>query len=532
MASFNRTRLAGLWTALSPLLHTEMEHLDDKTSKALNAEEGGSWAPSTKIEIGGEGIKITGLAEFTGEFKVTSEAKLQGGAHVSGGNLTVSLHASIQGNLGVDGTLTVAGASTLDNTTVQGDLNVSTNLDVQGTSHLAGNVTADNDIGCERLAIHGAHEGSNAFTLRGSGYVSGGFTVMGAAQVGGALTLLGNASVAGTLTVTDNATLNGTTVAKGRFKRRVLTMTDAATTVSVSDYDLVYVSSTVLTANRSLAISTTGAEEGDVVRFITKNSTHSVDVDWGDGAVSFIVANDKQQWLEVTLIGGVWVRTGFGDRVDPLPNADALRLRARKPFTTRLVVGADVAVFSARWCPGLAAPSAAPSGVRVAGRASAVACAFCVADLRALATPRTGAGLLFSRGADLRGGRVIVRRTGEKSSEEQRPEAHPLTLATPRRGEAERGRPAARGMASTAFHSFPQPYRPARGRGRQRRLQGRRGCRYGEMMEMCQHRGQREQGRRGGRSKQRRLFELPGPQTIRRARMVASSRESPGQPQR
>lgn len=115
----------------------------------------------------------------------------------------------------------------------------------------------------------------------------------------------------GTLTVT------GTTKAKGRFKRRVLTIaSDASLTVSVADYDLVFLPASVLTADRTLTLDTTGAEEGDVFRVATVDTTWSLNVEYGSDSTPIKNVSSARRWIEATFIGGAWRTTGLGDKVD------------------------------------------------------------------------------------------------------------------------------------------------------------------------------------------------------------------------
>ena len=153
MAHFTRTRAEGLWVDLSTLLHGEMEDLDAKTEKAINGDEGGVWSPSTVIEIGGSGIKVTGAAVFTGgvtanTLTVSGATALQAGATITGGNLSVSQNASVQGNGTIDGDLAVGGTATVSDlavtsdATIQDDLLVQGDLDVDGTTTLNGQLIA------------------------------------------------------------------------------------------------------------------------------------------------------------------------------------------------------------------------------------------------------------------------------------------------------------------------------------------------------------------------------------------------------
>lgn len=322
MAHFQRVRLAGLWLTASVLQPGEMEQLDANQSKAINGDDGGPWSPSSPIEIGGSGIKITGLAEFTGEFKVTTEAKLQGGALITGGDLTVSQNASVQGDLTVSTKAGFGGApeagfaakvtgncKVTGTCSVTGDLNAASNVSVQGAITAQGNITGDGGR-LETLGIHSAVSSGKVFTADGAGNITGNF------DVGGALAVTGAASAA-SLSVSGNATLNGTTKAKGRFKRRVLTIaSDASLTVSVADYDLVFLPNGILTADRTLTLDTTGAEEGDVFRVATADTTWSLNVEFALDSNPIKVASNARRWIEATFIGGTWRTTGLGDKVD------------------------------------------------------------------------------------------------------------------------------------------------------------------------------------------------------------------------
>lgn len=68
MAHFTRTRAdLTAWTATSTVDDTEFNDLDEKTFKAINGDEGGTWAPSSVIEIGGSGLLMSALATFNGQ---------------------------------------------------------------------------------------------------------------------------------------------------------------------------------------------------------------------------------------------------------------------------------------------------------------------------------------------------------------------------------------------------------------------------------------------------------------------------------
>lgn len=311
MPHFVRIRPAGLWTIGSVLQPEELELFDANQSKALNGDEGGVWAPSALLELGGAGLKVTGplnvpgAASFTGGV-LANTAGITGSLDVQG-DTELQADLEVQGETGLGGApeagfaCKVTGNAKCTGTlAVSGDLTVASDLDVQQDITAQGAITGDAGR-LETLGLHSAVAPGKVFTADGAGNITGNWEVGGVAS-------------AASLVVSGNATISGTTKAKGRFKRRVLVMTDAGTTVSVSDHDLVYMPPGVMSADRTLTVSTSGAEEGDVLRVVAKDTIHTLDVDWGSDASALKRATDKQDWLELTFIGGVWIKTGTGDR--------------------------------------------------------------------------------------------------------------------------------------------------------------------------------------------------------------------------
>lgn len=62
MAHFVRIRPSGFWTIASTVDPAEWEALDENQFKSINGDDGGSWAPSSPIVVGGSGINVTGPA--------------------------------------------------------------------------------------------------------------------------------------------------------------------------------------------------------------------------------------------------------------------------------------------------------------------------------------------------------------------------------------------------------------------------------------------------------------------------------------
>ena len=131
------------------------------------------------------------------------------------GSVDVSVNATVHGNLDVDG------ATTLDGTTIDGNLDLNGNVDVSGTSDLHGAVEMNSTLGVDgNLRV-----GSNKFNVTassGNTQIDGTLEVDGTAGIDGNLRVgadkfnvtaaTGNTQIDGTLNVDGATTLDGTTI--------------------------------------------------------------------------------------------------------------------------------------------------------------------------------------------------------------------------------------------------------------------------------------------------------------------------------
>lgn len=224
MTHFDYTRTGGIWTGSMDLLAAEMADLDSKTKRALNADEGGTWAPTTTITIGGQGVTITGTSilddcqsiELTDGFlNVYSGAQVQ---ILTGGVLEAQSGATVDLQAGSTTTL-ASGASFL--------------VSSGGVVDFASG--ADVDINCNVEVESGA-----AMIYRsGSQHIanSGSSTTI---QTGATLTLQSGATVnvAANVTQTGKITHSG---AGGRVAKRTLHVVNTSQTVGVDDADYVLI---------------------------------------------------------------------------------------------------------------------------------------------------------------------------------------------------------------------------------------------------------------------------------------------------
>src|SRR5690348_4618315 len=71
MGHFDFTRPGGVWSGSAIVATSDMEDLDSKTERAINGDEGGTWAPTSPIVIGGSGAELTGPTTISGEATIS-----------------------------------------------------------------------------------------------------------------------------------------------------------------------------------------------------------------------------------------------------------------------------------------------------------------------------------------------------------------------------------------------------------------------------------------------------------------------------
>lgn len=85
----HNARVRPSWAGTTALLPSELEALDEALFKALNADDGGAWAPTDPIEIGGAGVDlqgpnhlVSGHLQVTGTVGITDTSLDYGGAKI------------------------------------------------------------------------------------------------------------------------------------------------------------------------------------------------------------------------------------------------------------------------------------------------------------------------------------------------------------------------------------------------------------------------------------------------------------------
>lgn len=280
MAHFTYTRSGGVWNTL-PVAYSELAELDAKTYKAINGDEGGTWAPSSAIVIGGSGLTVVGAFVADGSFLVTSGGTIQNGLTTTGtlncqNNLTVGGNATFAGNVDVTGSLNAGELVSTGNATIVG------NLDINGGISAGDSITTT-----ESVVANG-----NVTAAFGTGTFQN---------------LVVSDSVSGSLYATTWISAGG-----GMSSGGVLGA-NTNTSYGPLNYHDVYITSGGLTADRTYEVPAVGAgaENGNEMVFTSDNTTYIVDINVASGGAN--LANlqgppgfGRPRSIRIKVIGGAW----------------------------------------------------------------------------------------------------------------------------------------------------------------------------------------------------------------------------------
>lgn len=81
---FVRNRASGLWVPDTVIDPAELELWDQQISDAVDGAAGGAYAPSSPIEIGGAGVRVTGTLTSSGPLSSTGTLQATGNAALAG----------------------------------------------------------------------------------------------------------------------------------------------------------------------------------------------------------------------------------------------------------------------------------------------------------------------------------------------------------------------------------------------------------------------------------------------------------------
>ena len=286
MAHFVRIRSTGMWTLASAITPAELEAFDANLFKAINGDDGGTWAPAARIFIGGMGVEITGAAICSN------------GLVVSGGNLDAeTIEVGSGFFLTVNGTLETAGnVNFYDNTKT---FTCHPSALFKSTTTVEGAFTAQ--VGSFFVGHAEFQSTSN---------MQGDVTMDGSLSVG--TTDADTAAFAASVQFNEKVTLSGA----AHIRKRVTNGGDADATYNVSVSDIVRVPASTLSANRAYTIGATGAGEGSCMRVYSGDSGFTVFVRRVDTSLMASLKNNSasaQDWVDLVYTGGRWEVIGTGD---------------------------------------------------------------------------------------------------------------------------------------------------------------------------------------------------------------------------
>lgn len=271
MSGFAPLKVGG-WAFGEILTSAQMNQLNTDFPFALNGRDGGSYAPSSAIVIGGSGLSVTAFASLSANVELGTNASNTLTVH----SVSTFLHlVTASGGLDVfDGIFT-------DTLSSSGDIATSGNLSVSGVSHLSG-------VTCAALTSS-------------AGVLCTALTASSAATVAAI-------SCSGTALFDGLTTHNGGHI--GPRVLRVVTGPDSTYSVGPATgatHSADVVLSGITSAN-TYTIDDTGAIDGMNIEFNAAGNLFTLAVHAPDGTPLGTVshASGGNEWLVAVRLGGIW----------------------------------------------------------------------------------------------------------------------------------------------------------------------------------------------------------------------------------
>lgn len=314
---------------------TDWSYVVSSLFKSINGDEGGTWAPSAFLTIGGSGLQLTGTAHSiaasarvsvasTGEIRVLSGGSMSirsGGAFdvygaaslKSGGNLTAESGSTL--TLSSGATITAASGST---TNLSGTTLVRGAMTIRASG---GPGTLNVETGCTTTFEAGSL--LNVYTslakVQSAGQVSwlnGSFLV---SEVSASAAWLGSWTfgAASSVTFTAGATMSGTLACSARLARRAIVTLSSSSDVdiTVADGDTFAIPA-ILSSNRQYTLRHTGTVPvvGERMRIYrlsqTTPSAHTAKIMREDSTIIFSFYVSREGFADFEYTSGGWVVTG------------------------------------------------------------------------------------------------------------------------------------------------------------------------------------------------------------------------------
>lgn len=294
MAHNAYVRPGGIFNFGIPVTHGEFTLFDQYQFKNINGDDGGTWAPSSPILIGGAGLSVG-----TG-FSVLGNAALLHNVTIGttdSDTLTVNASALFGGQCEFVG-IEASGASLLHGAVTLGTSN-------------ADSITINGSTLCHGffgVALSGSFQVVCAAHLDGNVVIGGGvgsdtLTVNGTSQLNGAVTCTDTLSIAGDVAF----------IGAGTLARRIGLGSTTSTTYSVSTLDEVVVESS-LGSSIVYDVDNVGASTGKRMRFSFFGGSTGVEVGLtcNSGATGLVnlksgsTGGNFVEWADIVFIGGTW----------------------------------------------------------------------------------------------------------------------------------------------------------------------------------------------------------------------------------
>jgi hypothetical protein len=317
----------------------EYRALDLGQFQSINGDQGGVWAPVTKIQVGGQGVLITGKFDVTGSTDFDNHVDFND-------NVTFNEFVSFAGTVSITGFLDVAppdgwafaGAGIfyegvafqgevdfLGNVVTHADLQIGTSgsdgLDVRATSTFNGEATFEAVVhlgaflACNEDVRLGSDSGDD-LEVRATSTFLGETTFEDDVHVGAPLHINDGCTIGSDSG--DACTIKATTTLQtalqfsgdGRIPLREHTLGLANFTRAVADGDTFYFPAA--DPGQQFNIDDTGAANGDHMLVINCSTANYIGVAPPVGTVIAIKASNATTpgWVHFVRIGGTWVPVG------------------------------------------------------------------------------------------------------------------------------------------------------------------------------------------------------------------------------
>lgn len=255
------------WISGYVLTQLDLQSIDQYLFESINGDQGGTWAPATRIIVGGQGIQISTFLRFANASTLDYDS----------GSVTVS-SSGFQVGSGFPaeflGPVTLGGSS----------VTVNTDITVTGAGHLF-SIAASADT---PTLASGLHVTAGATTLDGGLRVSAGTTTLdGPIAVNGNTTVSSTTSHLGALQMVGPNSIHLLADATVRW-RPAFSMIDSSAVIvgpttgsgggPATGADTVVVQTGALSTNRTVKVTASGALTGMRIRFKTYDSVNALTI--------------------------------------------------------------------------------------------------------------------------------------------------------------------------------------------------------------------------------------------------------------